>query len=105
MSYSVAFLLIGELAHANGATPLKDYPGCWEASVGERWWVALNGHAEAVECSRGLKVDPYHAYVEFKGWPAGVINPVGGTIVGFASEDALIAALEAAIQELERPAT
>ena len=49
--------------------------GCWEYRISDKWLLKLNGHPEEVD-----GIPPFHAYVEFNGWPAGVFNPWGGEI-------------------------
>ena len=95
---SVAFALLADYALALGAAPLVRHVGCWERMIGERWWVALNGHGTPARCSRGMEVPPFHAYFEHRGIPAGLITPFGGTIAAGATvhEDDLIAELRAA---------
>ena len=64
-------------------------------TVDDRWVVKVNGHREQVE-----SVPPFSALLEFNGWPAGIIDPFGGTIAAgeLANEDTFIAAMEAAIE-------
>lgn len=96
-----AFGRLVELALATGATSIKDLPGCWEHDVDGRWWVAVNAHGEPVKCSHGVEVEPFRAYVEFDGWPAGVLTPDGGEFAAGseANEDTFIAALVAATEK------
>lgn len=91
-------LAVAELAMRLGAAPINKHAGCWECQIDERWWVACNGHRSPVVCSKGVKVDPFEIYVEFNGWPAGLVNPRGGTFSAgaAANEDAFLAACKAA---------
>lgn len=91
-----AFAEIAALAVRLGVIEINKLPGCWEHQVDERWWIAVNGHNEPVECSRGLKIDPFDCYIEFNGWPAGSLNPAGGIIAAGegANEDTFIEALK-----------
>jgi hypothetical protein len=93
-----AFLEIAHLAERLGIANIRALPGCWEHQIDKRWWIAVNANENATVCSRGPTVPPYSAYVEFNGWPAGIINPRGGVIAAgaAANEDAFIAALKAA---------
>lgn len=97
---SEAFTRVCDLALALGVKSIKDLPGCWEYQVDEHWWIAVNGHNGATRCAKGADVPPFRCYVEFNGWPAGIIDPYGGTIVAgeAANEDAFIAALDKAIE-------
>ena len=98
---SEAFALIVDLAIVRGAkTPLRDhYAACWESDVDDTWRVSFNGHSEPRMSSTGAKVPGFEVFVEYNGWPAGLIGPAGGVIAAGAgaNEDALIAALRAAI--------
>ena len=91
---SEAFCEIVSLAERLGVRRINGLPGCWEYADGD-WFVAVNAHGEETACSRGAAVPPFHAYVERLGWPAALLNPRGGHIVGDAgAEDALIAWLK-----------
>lgn len=67
----------------------------WTDATFKQWWVAFNGHPEKKATSKGQQVDPYHCYVEYNGWPAGVFTPYGGVIAAGegANENTFIAAL------------
>jgi hypothetical protein len=97
-SVSAVFAGIVELAIAKGAQSIRDLPGCWEMQIDAEWWVAVNGHAETTPCSHGAEVAPYTAYLEYNGWPAGIVNPKGGIVAAgeAANEGTLLRALEAA---------
>jgi hypothetical protein len=88
---------IVELAARLGVVGINKIDGCWEHQVDAHWWFAVNGHPEATECSKGTKVPPFAAYIEFNGWPAGIVDPGGGTLCAGAvgNEANLIAALAA----------
>lgn len=85
------------LAERLGVEAISTLPGCWEVQVDERWWFAVNGHREPIACSKGPTVPPVHVYVEFNGWPAGILSPAGGEFAAgaAANADAFIAALAA----------
>lgn len=98
---AAVFAAVCELAIASGAESIKDLPGCWNATVDEHWRVALNGHdADRPAWEGGPDVPPYCAFVEFNGWPAGMLSAHGGAIAAgeIANEDALLAALRRAIR-------
>lgn len=87
-----------ELATRLGVERIDRLPGCWEVQVDKQWWIAMNGHKEPTACSKGgTPIPPFHLYVEFNGFPAGVIGMRTGMIAAgaAANEDALIAALKA----------
>lgn len=90
---------IANLAIRRGAAPVNKYVGCWELQVDPRWWLAVNGHPTPTLCSKGGEpVLPFHAYIEFNGWPWGIVGP-GGGITGdgaVANVTAFLIALEAA---------
>ena len=80
---------------SEAAAPLNKRVGCWELRVDEQWEIAMNGHNSPIQCSHGCEVPPFAVYVQFNGWPAGVIGPSGGWIAAgeVANEDAFIAAV------------
>ena len=95
------FVLFAKLAEKDGVTPLHEkVKGCWERQIDENWWIALNGTNKAQTCSTGAEVPPFSAYVTWLGWPSGILNPHGGTLVAHpnANEELFAAALEKAIQ-------
>ena len=93
------FVLLAELGIKEDAAPLTKHAGCWERQIGKLWWVAVNGHDTPMKCSKGQEIKPFHCYVEFNGWPAGVITPYGGTFAAgdAANEESFAAAIEAEI--------
>lgn len=98
MTKEPLFMLLARLATKDDAAPLNKHPGCWEREIGE-WWIAVNGHEDAIKCSHGAEVPPFNCYVEFNGWPAGLFDPLGGIIAAgaAANEETFAAAVEAAI--------
>lgn len=93
---SEAFYEIANLAERLGVKDINVLPGCWEFRLDDQWWIAVNGRKEAVKCSTGVMVEPVHAYVEYNGWPAGVLTPYGGVIAAgsAANEQTFIDALK-----------
>jgi hypothetical protein len=94
------FLLLAELGVKDGVAPIHNLPGCWERQIGPHWWVAVNGHKQPMLCSKSeIPVAPFHCYVMFNGWPAGLFDPYGGTIAAgeAANEETFAAAIEAEI--------
>jgi hypothetical protein len=93
------------LADKRGAVPLNQHEGCWYVALDEHWELAANGHGEKKECGSfkhhksPQAVSPFSIYVEFNGWPAGVIDPYGCSIA--AGEAANIFTL---VEALERAA-
>ena len=98
MQINEAFMLLRDWSKRQGAAPLNQGPGCWERKIDEDWSVSINGHREPRNNSAGLEVPPFSAFIQWKDWPAGVIDPGGGIIVAgeFANENIFIDALKAA---------
>src|SRR4051812_42178304 len=92
---------IADFAIGRGVTSINKLPGCWEAKIDEQWWIAVNAHNVSVECSKGFDVQPFSAYIEYNGFPAGEVSPSGGVIAAgdVANEDTFIAALKAQTPE------
>lgn len=101
---SLAVAKLAELVLAAGGAPLNKHEGCWEHQLDEHWWIAWNGHREDRSCSRAASVPPFHCFVEYNGWPAGLIQPYGGIIAAgaAANENTFIAAIEAALSKLKQ---
>jgi hypothetical protein len=105
-----AFGVIAELGIAAGAAPINRFNNCWEFQVDDQWWIAMNGHQTPRPASSEngasakvpFSVDPFYCYIEYNGWPAGLICPLGGTIAAGigANEDTFIAAIRARIAAL-----
>lgn len=97
MTKKPLFILLADLAKKDRLPPLNTLPACWERQIGERWWVAINGHTEPKPQSHSDQpVEAYHAYVEFNGWPAGLFTPFGGQFAAgdAANEEAFAKAIE-----------
>jgi hypothetical protein len=91
------------LAEKRGGSPLNKHEGCWYVALDEHWEVAANGHGQPTKCDRFRQhagfaptVPPFSIYVEFNGWPAGVIDPYGCSIA--AGEAANIFTLVEAVE-------
>jgi hypothetical protein len=112
--YSRAFDLIAQLCIALNEHPLTKHAGCWVHQIDDHWAIAINGHEVPKEAtlpggatdSVPINVEPYHCYVEYNGWPAGIFNPFGGVIAAGegANEGTFIKAIQAAIEQLGQPA-
>lgn len=92
---SRAMAEIGLLAEALGVERINEMDGCWEYQVDSHWSISVNGHPEPTKNSRNADVPPFSVYIEFNGWPAGIIDPFGGVIAAgaVANEAAFIDAL------------
>lgn len=103
MVVSKTFSKACDLAIALGHSDINKLPGCLELQVDEQWWLAINAHREDTPCSENTSVPPMCVYFMFNGWPAGIVNAGGGCLAAgaAANEDALIAALDAAIAKAE----
>ena len=101
---SAAFIRICDLALELGVRAINGLPACWEHQVDEHWFIAVNGHGEAQKTSNGNAVPPFNCYIEFSGFPAGLITPYDGIIAAgsVANEDSFIAALERATEKARK---
>lgn len=91
-----AYYLVAELGLALDAGPLTKHPACWECQIDRLWRIAINGHNAPKRCSFAeVPIEPYHCYIEFNGWPAGIMTPFGGTIAAgsVANEETFMQAL------------
>lgn len=96
MSLPEAFALIADLASRRGVSRINQLPGCYEFALPDGWEVSVNGHREPRKNIHGDPVPPFHALVQRHGWPALLMSPAGGEVLGDATEDDFIAALRAA---------
>ena len=98
-----AFGVLAELGIALDAAPLTKHAGCWECQIDKQWLIAVNGHKQPMRW-RDITVDPFHCYVEYNGWPAGIFTPYGGTIAAGegANEDTFIAAMQTRLADAAR---
>ena len=96
MDVSEVYALTAELLLARGLSSIKDRPGLTVQEIDNLWAVAINPHRDEID-----SVPPYHMLFEFNGWPAGLVSPTGGPFAAgsAANEDALLAALRAALEE------
>lgn len=84
-TFDEVWSLMLAIAERDGVSCIVGIPGCWEKHVGpvdehgdSVWWMAVNGHKEAIACSTGAIVAARSWYVTFNGWPAGVFDLAGG---------------------------
>lgn len=92
---SEAMSEIAALAERLGIARINEREGCWEHRIDDHWSISCNGHQETTKNSQGVEVPPFSVYVEWCGWPAGIINPYGGAIAAgaAANEAAFVDAL------------
>lgn len=95
------FHLIALVAQHDGVQGIVARPGCWERDLPDGWRISVNGHADPTDNSDGVPVPPFTVYVQYNGWPAGFIDPMGGVLAAgeAANEAAFRAALQKAIDE------
>lgn len=99
------FSLLADLAFALGVRSIKDLPNTWSHAIDDQWHVCINAHGSDAICNHcRTRIPAFHAYLQFNGWPAGLLHPYGGTIAAgaVANEDALIEALKQAIAKAEQ---
>ncbi len=101
MNVSEAFAAIIHFGLAMGMKDMGKRPGLWEQAVDEHWLIVLNPHKEVLKSSQGIQVPFGRCYIEFNGWPAGMIDPYGGVIAAgeLANEAEFIAALKVATEK------
>lgn len=99
------FVAIMKYGVATGATRIDLLPGCWERQVSDECWISMNGHKEPIKNSKGHILHPFQIYIEWNGWPAGIVEPGGGTVMGHwgdkNGEDLLIEHFEKATSALK----
>lgn len=98
---STTFMAIADYAVATGQAPIKDK--VWKVRLDDHWEFAVSGMKEPqIVRMEGSDtehtLDPFHAYVEFNGWPAGVFSPYGGSFAAgeMANEQTFCEALKKA---------
>lgn len=101
---SEAWFALIEFGAAAGGRNVAQLPGCFEARIDADWWMAANGATTPRLASNGMEVPGLAVYVERQGWPAGIIDMHGGTLL-MGTEDELIAACRAAQARLEAGAS
>lgn len=72
------FAAVAGVAERAGETPINQRAGTWERQLDPAWWIAVNAHRDPVTCSKGVEVAPFTMYVEYNGWPAGILSPTAG---------------------------
>lgn len=65
-------------AHARlGLPPVATMPGkLWRGSVGP-WSFVVNANRRARKLENGVTIKGYETYIEYNGWPAGVLDLLG----------------------------
>lgn len=85
---SELFYLLVLLCQHRGHRVIKDQ--VVKLEIDKRWTATMNGHRTVQQ-----NIPPFGAYIEYNGWPAGVIDAHGGAIAAgeAANERALIRAV------------
>jgi hypothetical protein len=84
-AFSDVWELIGELAIADRVGPLNKLGAVWNRKLDDQWTLWINGtdgNLNTGEKGAPVALDRFYMYVEFNGWPAGYLNPHGGSIAG-----------------------
>lgn len=87
------FDLVAQLAVQQGHCNVTDLV---TIRVDDKWTVKVNGHRTETK----EHIPPFHAAIEYNGFPAGLITPFGGSMVDHpnANESLLCEALRAALE-------
>ena len=90
-----AWLGICALAIKDGVKIPEIPDGIYRRDIAE-WKITFNGTNED-KVDAGIDLPKFEAYVQYNGWPAGLIGPAGGILAAgaAANEDTFIAAIEA----------
>lgn len=97
MNISSLYFAVTEWALRQGAENINQQPGCWERDFdfeGRPVVVSINGHDKDQKSRDGMSVPPFNILLAIGGFPAALLDPVSGIIVGGQPgiEDRLIAA-------------
>jgi len=79
MDINDVWMAIAKYHKALGLPPMSEMDAPWIRQIDKLWWMAINGSLNGVQVD-GVVLEPFHAYVKFNGWPAGVFSPAGGII-------------------------
>lgn len=96
------FVLIAALAQQDGISPLNKLGGLWRREIDEHWTLWVNGMPSPMSTENGVTVEPYCAFIEFNGWPAGSFDSFGGVMAAgeIANETALCGAIRKILGEM-----
>lgn len=96
---ATAQVVLAALAHQLGIKNIVNNPGCTEIVIDETWKVAVNPHKDKQK-HHGVEIKPYHTFIWFNGWPAGMMTPFNGCFVEGrkANEDDFIRAMARRIE-------
>ena len=90
------FYYISLIAEKNNVRNIGKLDGLWKCKVDEDWEFRVNGHDEEID-----GIPPYYALIVYRGLPAGLVNPFGGTIAAgqVVNEDVFIEAMKKTMEE------
>lgn len=94
-----AYSCVVDLGLALGLRNVGQMNKCWEHQVDDDWWIALNPKPEPIKCSKDIEVPGGNIWIEYRGFPAGIIGFNDGRMVGDGTEDKFIEAVRAATGE------
>lgn len=89
---------IGDLAEALKVKNIKDLPGLWTVDIDDKWKLSANGHRKTFD-----NIPPFHFAIEFNGWPAGILDPLGNGMIAageLANSDTFIQAVKDKIERI-----
>ena len=96
-------MAVADLAFAAKAAPINQNPSCWYYRIDEAWEIATNPH-KVTDRWRDIDIEPFTTYVQFNGWPAGIIGADGSGCIAAgeaANIETFVAAIEKRIEELK----
>lgn len=96
---ATAQVILVELARLLGLENIRRNEGCCEIVVDGQWKVAVNPH-DSPMVHNSVEIKPFHTFIWFNGWPAGMMTPFDGCFVQGtkASEDEFIIAMARRIE-------
>lgn len=99
-----AFMLVGELAQLEEATPFNKHEKMWRREL-PPYTIYVNGHGTVLKTyeSPHWDIDPYHLGVIYSGWLFALIHPYGGImgVGGDIGEDHFIETVEKEIKRIK----
>jgi hypothetical protein len=91
-------LRIVDLAKHLGRIPAGEWD--YRFASDPKWRICLNGGTQPTWTPTDAPaVERFYAYLEYNGWPAGIVNAAGGSVA--LNEDRIIAAIEREIAHVQ----
>lgn len=96
---ATAQIVLVALAQEVGIQNIIANEGCTEIVIDPQWTVAVNPH-DSKQKHNGATIEPYHTFIWFNDWPAGMMTPFQGCFVegSEANEDEFIRAIAKRIE-------